>query len=102
MKQLQFFRKVAFIEGLSYLILLFIAMPLKYIWDTPEAVRIVGMIHGILFILYIWILIRVWTDRNWPFSRATIAVVAALIPFGTMVFDPSLKREAESIEEEGD
>jgi integral membrane protein len=97
MKLLQFFRKVALAEGLSYLALLFLAMPLKYIWDIPQAVSVVGMIHGILFILYIWILIRVWIDRNWKFSRATIAVIASLVPFGTMMFDPSLKREAEAL-----
>lgn len=97
MKLLQFFRKVAFVEGLSYLILLFVAMPLKYAWDMPLAVRIVGMIHGILFILYVWVLIRVWIDRNWTFGRAAIAGIASLVPFGTMVFDPSLKREAESL-----
>jgi len=97
MKLLQFFRKVAFVEGMSYLILLFVAMPLKYVWDMPLAVRIVGMIHGILFILYIWILIRVWTERNWTFGRATIGAIASLVPFGTMMFDPSLKREAESL-----
>lgn len=97
MKLLQFFRKVAFVEGLSFLILLFLAMPLKYIWDMPQAVRVVGMIHGILFILYIWILIRVWIDRDWKFSRAAIAVIASLFPFGTMMFDPSLKREAEAL-----
>lgn len=94
MKLLQFFRKVAFAEGLSYLVLLFLAMPLKYIWDIPQAVRLVGMIHGVLFILYIWILIRVWINRKWKFSRATIAVIASLVPFGTMMFDPSLKRES--------
>lgn len=97
MKLLQFFRKVAFVEGLSFLILLGIAMPLKYIWDMPQAVRVIGMIHGILFVLYIWVLLRVWIDRNWKFSRATIAVLASFVPFGTMMFDPSLKREVESI-----
>ena len=94
MKLLQLFRKVAFAEGLSYLVLLFLAMPLKYIWDIPQAVRVVGMIHGVLFILYIWILIRVWINRKWKFSRATIAAIASLVPFGTMMFDSTLKRES--------
>tara|TARA_B100000900_G_C20563838_1_gene710123 strand:+ start:1372 stop:1662 length:291 start_codon:yes stop_codon:yes gene_type:complete len=94
MKLLQFFRKVAFAEGLSYLALLFLAMPLKYIWDIPQAVRVVGLIHGVLFILYIWILIRVWINRKWKFSRATIAVIASLVPFGTMMFDSTLKHES--------
>ncbi len=97
MKLLQFFRKVAFIEGLSYIILVFVAMPLKYYWDMPLAVRIVGMAHGILFILYMWVLFRVWSERDWNLKRVAIAVVASLVPFGTMVFDPSLKREAESL-----
>ncbi len=97
MKQLQLFRKVAFIEGLSFIILVFVAMPLKYIWDTPEAVSVVGMIHGILFIIYIWILIRVWIDLDWKFSRAALGVFVSLVPFGTMFFDPSLKREAEAL-----
>ena len=97
MKLLQFFRKVALLEGISLIVLVGIAMPLKYIWDQPEAVRIVGWIHGILFIVYIWILLRVWIGRNWPFQRVTIAVIASLVPFGTIIFDRSLKREVEEL-----
>ncbi len=96
MKLLQFFRKVALAEGLSYLAAFF-GDAFKVHLGHPQAVSVVGMIHGILFILYIWILIRVWIDRNWKFSRATIAVIASLVPFGTMMFDPSLKREAEAL-----
>ena len=97
MKLLQFFRKVALFEGISLIVLLGIAMPLKYIWDQPEAVRIVGWIHGILFIFYIWILLRVWISKSWPFKRVTIAVIASLVPFGTIIFDRSLKREVEEL-----
>ena len=97
MKLLQFFRKVALFEGISLIVLLGIAMPLKYIWDQPEAVRIVGWIHGILFIFYIWILLRVWISKSWPFKRVTIAVIASLVPFGTIFFDRSLKREVEEL-----
>ena len=97
MKLLQFFRKVALFEGISLIVLLGIAMPLKYIWDQPEAVRIVGWIHGILFIFYIWILLQIWIGKSWPFKRVTIAVIASLVPFGTIVFDRSLKREVEEL-----
>ena len=97
MKLLQFFRKVALLEGISLIVLMGIAMPLKYIWDQPEAVRIVGWIHGILFIFYIWILLRVWISKSWPFKRVTIAVIASLVPFGTIIFDRSLKREVEEL-----
>lgn len=97
MKLLQFFRKVALFEGISLIVLLGIAMPLKYIWDQPEAVRIVGWIHGILFIFYIWILLHVWIGKSWPFKRLTIAVIASLVPFGTIIFDRSLKREVEEL-----
>ena len=97
MKLLQFFRKVALLEGISLIALMGIAMPLKYVWDQPEAVRIVGWIHGILFIVYIWILFRVWVGRSWPFKRVTIAVIASLVPFGTIIFDRFLKREAEKL-----
>ena len=97
MKLLQLFRKVALYEGLSLIILMGIAMPLKYIWDQPAAVKYVGWIHGILFILYIWILFRVWMERDWPFKRAAIAVIASLVPFGTMIFDRSLKREVKEL-----
>ena len=97
MKLLQFFRKVALLEGISLIVLMGIGMPLKYIWDQPEAVRIVGWIHGILFIFYIWILLRVWIGKSWPFKRVTIAVIASLVPFGTIIFDRSLKREVEEL-----
>jgi integral membrane protein len=97
MKLLQLFRKVALLEGLSLIILMGIAMPLKYIWDQSGAVKVVGWIHGILFIVYIWILLRVWMDRDWPFKRVAIAVVSSLVPFGTIVFDRSLRKEAEAL-----
>ena len=96
MKQLKIFRKVAFWEGISYLLLLGVAMPLKYMADMPKAVSIVGMAHGILFLLYLLFLYLVWHERDWKLSRVAIAFVASLLPFGTMVFDKSLKEEIEA------
>jgi integral membrane protein len=80
-------RIVAFSEGVSFLILLGIAMPLKYIADLPQAVRVVGMAHGVLFILYIVLLLQVAVERGWTFKISMLAFLASLIPFGTFYAD---------------
>ncbi len=80
-------RLLALLEGLSFLVLLGIAMPLKYYYDRPNAVKIVGMTHGILFILYVTNLLIVHMKRKWNFGRTTGAFIAALIPFGTFYAD---------------
>ncbi|MDQ4141426.1 MAG: DUF3817 domain-containing protein [Bacteroidota bacterium] len=87
------FRVVGIIEGISYLILLGIAMPLKYWAGIPEVVKIVGWAHGVLFVLFGLALLHVWVARRWSFGRALLAFLASLIPFGTFIFDRSLKRE---------
>lgn len=71
------------IEGYSYLILLFIAMPIKYFLGFPLAVKIAGMAHGILFILFVILLVVAWQDRKWDFKENIIFFIASLIPFGT-------------------
>lgn len=90
-------RKVGLFEGISLLVLLFIAMPLKYIWDQPLAVKVVGWIHGALFVLFMLLVLRVYEQRNWPFKKVILAFVAAFLPFGTFVFDKRLKAEEENI-----
>ncbi|MDA3909317.1 MAG: DUF3817 domain-containing protein [Sulfurimonas sp.] len=77
------FGQINSIEGYSYLILLFIAMPMKYEFGYPMAVKIAGMIHGILFILFCLLLVIAWKDSKWSFSENIIFFVASLIPFGT-------------------
>jgi len=91
--ELRQFRWVAFLEGLSFVLLLFIAMPLKYWAGLPIAVRIVGLIHGLLFVAFCGALFRVALERSWPMRRWGLAFVSSLLPFGTFVFDRSLKRE---------
>lgn len=81
------------LEGISLLVLLFIAMPLKYIWQQPGAVKVVGWIHGALFVLFMLLAIRVYEQRAWPFKKLVFAFVAAFLPFGTFVFDKQLKKE---------
>ncbi len=80
-------RIIAFTEGLSFLILLGIAMPLKYILGIPQAVRVVGMAHGVLFILYVVLLIQVAIEKSWSFKLSFLAFLASLVPFGTFYAD---------------
>ena len=79
LKRLQF---VSLVEGISWLVLLFVAMPLKYLADMPMAVRITGSIHGALFM---WFVLQWQSTRialNWPAARSIRAFVSALLPFG--------------------
>jgi integral membrane protein len=96
MNELRQLRLVAFSEGLSFVILLFVAMPLKYIWGLPLAVRIAGSVHGALFLVFLVALVRAATEREWPVRRSLLAFVASVVPFGTFFFDSSLKREIAS------
>ena len=86
-------RVISILEGVSYLALLGIAMPLKYLADRPEAVRVVGMIHGILAVLFFIAVLQVWSARHWPVRRVLAALVASVIPFGAFVLEASLRRE---------
>jgi integral membrane protein len=80
-------RIIGFIEGVSYLVLLFIAMPMKYLADMPLAVTYTGWVHGLLFILYVAALAHVMLVHRWSLWQGTRGFVAALVPFGTFVLD---------------
>jgi len=82
-------------EGTSYVVLLFIAMPIKYMAGYPGVVWYVGWVHGLLFMLFILALITVKISMEWNFKRTFIAFFAALLPFGTFVLDKSLRKEEE-------
>jgi len=81
------FRWIARAEGISFLVLLFIAMPLKYGAGWPYAVQYVGWAHGLLFVLYGIALIDVWQKQRWKFTKAFLAAVMSLLPFGTFWFE---------------
>jgi len=87
------FRWVALFEGISFLLLLFIAMPLKYALDMPLAVRYIGMVHGLLFVGYIILLYMVWQEHKWAIGKVLTAFIASLLPFGTLWFDKRLRNE---------
>ena len=84
-------RTVALIEGVSYLVLLFLAMPLKYIWGLPQAVRIVGMAHGVLFVIFCVSLLYTTIIAGWPLGRSALIFVAAIFPFGPWLVDGKMK-----------
>ena len=96
MSALRQLRIVGFLEGLSFLALLLVAMPLKYYLGLPVAVRIAGSVHGLLFLLFVSALFRVAVERDWPFRRSLAAFGASLVPGGTFILDRALKREMES------
>jgi integral membrane protein len=85
-------RAIAFLEGVSYLLLLGIAMPLKYFADLPEAVKLVGSLHGLFFVLYIIAVAHVTVAVRWSIARVLGALAASVIPFGTFVLDARLRR----------
>lgn len=86
-KSLGVLRLLALLEGISFLVLLGIAMPLKYYFDKPDAVKIVGMAHGILFVLYTINLLIVHVAFKWNILKTLGAFIASFIPFGTFYAD---------------
>ncbi len=83
-------RVVAFLEGVSFLVLLLIAMPLKYAFGQPLAVKHVGMAHGVLFVLYVLLLLGVGVERGWSAKKIMLGFVASLVPLGTFWADKRL------------
>jgi integral membrane protein len=93
MSQVRVFRMIALAEGVSFLTLLFIAMPMKYFMGMPEVVRVVGSIHGVLFLLYVGLLATLHMRQRWPAVFSLYALVASVIPFGTFVLDKHLREK---------
>ncbi len=84
---LKAFRIVGLLEGISYLLLLFVGVPLKYLGGNPAGVKALGMPHGMLFIAYVVMAYTISVDLDWPKKRFFQALLASLLPFGTIVFD---------------
>ena len=92
MKTVSIFRIVALAEGISFLILLGIAMPLKYAFDLPQAVQIVGMLHGVLFVSFILLAWAAMAAMEKSYLWLLKAFALSIIPFGTFVLDRDLKK----------
>lgn len=80
--QIRTFRWVSILEGISFLVLLFLAMPLKYFFDYPQMVEVVGMAHGVLFIAYVFGALWMYKPLNWTKKTLLIAMVCSVVPFG--------------------
>jgi integral membrane protein len=78
-------------EGSSFLVLLCIAMPMKYVMGMPRVVTVVGAIHGILFLLYVAQLVKLRVAYQWDNTFSFYAFLASLLPFGPFVFDKHLR-----------
>tara|TARA_B100001250_G_C19740188_1_gene762689 strand:+ start:201 stop:539 length:339 start_codon:yes stop_codon:yes gene_type:complete len=86
-------RYIGLIEGVSSLLLFFVAMPLKYLYDMPQAVTVVGTIHGVLFILYMLALVQTMIQLKQSLGWAAKVIVAAVFPFGPFFIEADLRRE---------
>ncbi len=87
MTTLRALRIAALVEGVSFLVLLFVAMPLKYLAGFPAAVKVVGWTHGVLFIAYLAADVPLFVKLEWPAGRMVTVLLAALLPFGTFWLD---------------
>lgn len=92
MNEVKTVRYVGIAEGISFVLLMFIAMPMKYIWDQPLAVKYVGWAHGVLFMLYVGVIFWAMAKEKLEFKWCVYAFLAALLPFGPFVIDGKLKK----------
>jgi integral membrane protein len=97
------FKLIASLEGISFLILVGIAVPLKHIWGQPWLVQNMGMVHGILFILYLFNIIQNKIELGWATGKTALAILLSIVPFGTFYvvrkMIPQIHNEATKINE---
>ncbi len=91
-RAISFLRQVGLVEGASFLLLVGVAMPLKYLAAMPGAVKIVGWVHGALFVAFCLALSQVMMKTKWPFGRCAMVFVAALLPFGPFILDSRMRQ----------
>ena len=86
------FRVVSFLEGTSYLLLLFVAVPIKYWMNDPQYVKLLGMPHGLLFVTYLVIAFLIKSELKWNNKTLGVVMLASVIPFGTFYVDKKYLR----------
>ena len=86
-------RGVGMLEGISFLLLMGVAMPLKYFAGIPEAVRWTGWLHGALFLVYCLVIFTAWGEKHLSLKKSALAFAASLVPFGPFFIDAMLAKE---------
>ncbi len=86
-------RIIGALEGVSLLVLVFIAVPMKYYFGNPAGTKLVGPVHGALFLLFVFNTLSVGVEQRWKFGETTWKVLlACIIPFGTFYIDRKILR----------
>lgn len=85
-------RVLSLIEGLSLVLLVFLAVPLKYLFDSPMLVRVIGMVHGVLFLSLVFVTIMTGIELGWKFKRMAMVMIASVVPFGCFYVENKLFR----------
>ena len=88
------FKYIALLEGISLLLLLFFAMPMKYIYELPIYVKVIGMAHGLLFVVYVALALMLKIEEQWAIKKFVIVCIASIIPFGTFYVEKKYFKNA--------
>ena len=91
---IKFFKIIGILEGISAILLFFVAVPMKYIFANPVLIRPVGMAHGILFTIYVILAIMLKFEQNWSFKKFGVIAIAAIVPLGTFYVDKKYLKDA--------
>jgi integral membrane protein len=92
-------RVLGFLEGMSLVALVLVAVPVKYLLNNPALVKAIGPVHGVLFLLFVFKALQVGVEKQWRFRETTWKVLlACLIPFGTFVIDYWILRKLHNAE----
>jgi integral membrane protein len=97
---LKLLRYVSLAEGVSFLVLLYAAIYQKRILGDEDAIAVPGMIHGVLFVLFCFLLLHVWLERGWPLGKVAVAFLCSLLPFAPFYLERKLKQEEASCKAE--
>jgi integral membrane protein len=88
------FKYIALLEGISLLLLLFFAMPMKYIYELPMYVKVIGMAHGLLFIAYVALAVMLKIEEQWAIKKFMIVCIASIVPLGTFYVEKKYFKNA--------